>query len=119
MSLASLVKFSKGTSEVASLVMMTTLGIAVIDCMFGILVILGGMVAVYTISKKTLTRAKLAVSQTTMSRYDRRWAKRFLRSCNAIKIKFGANNFFDELTPLRCLDSSLNLTVQVLLLSRG
>ncbi len=114
-----LVKFSNEMSEEVSPIMMLTLGITVIDSMFGILVILGGMVEVFRTSKKKLVVTKVVIAQTNMSRFDRRWAKRFWRSCTIIKIKFGENNFFDELTPLRCLDFSLNLTVQVLLLSRG
>lgn len=119
MSLGLLVKFSNTTSKEVTLLMMATLCISVVDCMFGILVILGGMVAVYSNSKIRLEGTKMVIAQTQLSSYDRRWAKRFWRSCENIKIRFGDNNFFDELTPLRCLDVTSNFTVQVLLLSRG
>lgn len=33
-------------------------------------------------------------------------------------MKFGGNNFVDELTPLNCLSHALQITVQILLLGR-
>jgi len=74
------------------------------------------MVAVHKTSEKMLVEANRLVGSLEMSRYMKLWVKRFWRSCDEVKIRFGDNNFLDTLTPLRCMDTSMNLTVQVLLL---
>lgn len=47
-----------------------------------------------------------------------RWAQRFIKSCQLIKIRFGSLNFIEERTPLNCLDFANNLTVELLLLTK-
>lgn len=50
---------------------------------------------------------------------EKKWVRRFAKSCGIIKIKFGGNNFVDSLTPLRCISHSLQITVQILLLDKN
>lgn len=47
----------------------------------------------------------------------RLWQEKFFISCSVIKVKFGANNFADKLTPLKAANVSLSFTVQLLLLN--
>lgn len=42
--------------------------------------------------------------------------KRFYKSCSYVKVKFGSLNFIERLTPLNCMDTSLALTVNLLLI---
>ncbi len=92
--------------------------LVVAECVFVLLVIFEGMVGVYKESKY-----KLRICKRMMNTYEsvkcRRWIRRYWGSCNVLKIKFGEVNFFEELTPLRCLDLAFNLTVQLILLSRS
>ncbi len=83
-----------------------------------ILVIQGGLVSVYIASKRTILGAK-HLELSIASNKNRKWARKFWRSCEILKAKFGNGNFLEELTPLRCLDFAFGLTVQFLLLSRG
>ncbi len=114
--LALLVGFLSGADKDSNIVMMATFMVTVVDAIICILVILGGIVSVYIKSKVTLQATKRLGFGISCKR-SRNWMRRFFRSCDVIKIKFGDNNFLEELTPFKCLDFSLNLTVQFLLLS--
>ncbi len=116
MSLGLLVKL--GSSLDSGVVIVALLGIVIIDSGFTLLVILGGMVAVHTASEEILAEAK-RLGTANLPRNIKMWTKKFWRSCDKVKIRFGDNNFLDKLTPLRCLDTSLNWTIQVLLLLRS
>ncbi len=80
------------------------------------LFVLGGMMRTYSMSKEVLANLKRLSFE---SRRERVWCRKFLKSCDKLKIAFGDCNFLDELTPLRCLDVSVNLSVLILLLTRG
>ncbi len=90
----------------------------VVECVFVILIVFEGMVGVYKQSKRKLRICKRMVEKYESVK-ERKWLRRYWRSCNILKVKFGDGNFFEELTLLRCLDMSLNLTIQLLLLSRN
>lgn len=81
-----------------------------------LMILLGGMVSVCASSKRVLQEAK-GSTKNCVSRKNQLLVKKLWRSCDKIKIKFGDSNFLEELTPLRCLDFSASMTVQLLLLS--
>ncbi len=86
------------------------------DTVFVIVWILGGLVEVREESERCFMKVRiLEVRQ--MFRVKRSWIRRYLRSCPLLKIRFGEKNFMENYTPLRCLDFSVNLTVQFLLVS--
>lgn len=93
---------------------LATLTLIVVDCTLEILIILGGMSTVYITSRRALvTKPKL------YSCSDARWLRRFLRSCQPLKIRIGSVNFVDELTPLNCFHVSITLGVNIILLERN
>ncbi len=95
-----------------------TLGIAAIDSLVCLLLVVSGMTSVHKKSKKILKSVYILQKQRTiMSKSILMWSRKFWISCDCIKIKFGEMNYLEELTPLKCFDFSLNLTVQILLLS--
>lgn len=98
--------------------MTVTFLLVAVNSTIAILLFLGGMVSVHLESKKKLLNIR-RLELTYYSRAVRRWARRFWRSCEIIKFKFGSNNFIEKQTPLKCLDFAINLTVQFLLLSRN
>lgn len=80
----------------------------------------GGMSGVYKESRRILLTSKCLMViwlETGLPRQVRSWQKRFFNSCTPIKVKFAAENFVEELTPLNAVDFSLGLVVQLLLLS--
>lgn len=91
---------------------------ACLDSLFYELFCLGGMVTVHKKSKIFIRKLKLEACIVSESVGNGRWTRKFARSCAPIKIKFGSNNFIEELTPLKCLTCSLRLTVQILLVAR-
>lgn len=98
--------------------MKSVFGIAAVDAGVTMLVVLGGMVGAYLDSKRMLERIRgMEFNDKRVKLVERRWMKRFLRSCTLIKIKFGGSNFIEELTPVKCLDFAVQMTVQLLLLS--
>ncbi len=112
-----LIKCLNGSGFEASSIIMSTFFTAIEDGVAAILLILGGMVEVHKNCKYFLAKVKYLKYLGT-SRGARIWARRFWRSCEKLKIKFGDFNFVEELTPLRCLDFTANLTVHMLLLAR-
>ncbi len=81
-------------------------------------VLLGGMVSVCGNSKKLLQQAK-CVRGTNGTRKDIKLTERLWQCSDKIRIKFSDSNFLEELTPLRCLDYAVAMTIQFLLLSRN
>lgn len=77
-----------------------------------------GLAQVYRESSKALEDIKLYLAKASQIR-ERRWLKRFVKSCGIIKMKFGGNNFVEELTPLSCISHAIELSVQILLLGRN
>lgn len=93
---------------------LATLMLIAVDCTLEILIILGGMSTVYITSRTALeTKPKLCSSS------DARWLRRFLSSCQPLKIRIGSVNFVDEFTPLNCLHFSITLGVNIILLERN
>lgn len=115
-SLAFLVSSLNGGHSKANILVFTTYGMSICNCTFALVIVLGGMVAVSFESEKYLKDvSKLELRQ--ISREKRLWIRRHWRSCAKVKIYFGANNFLENLTPLRCLDWAVNLAVQILLVA--
>jgi len=83
--------------------------VVVLNAGLGMIVLLGGLVGVHLKSKEVLKKLK------SKQRSQFKWEVRFYKSCQVIKIKLGSNNFLDALTPLNCLDFSVSLTAQLLL----
>lgn len=92
------------------------MGMAFADGVANNMVLLEGMVSMCAYSKIVLERAKY-LTVDFVSRREKLLIKKIWRSCDKIKVKFGDSNFLEELTPLRCLDFSVDMTVQLLLLS--
>lgn len=81
--------------------------------------ILGGLAGLWSDSRVKFER----LDRTNVSRHVRlrrkewKFQQKFWKSCrNLIKVKFGVNNYVEEETPLNCLNCSLSLAVQLLLL---
>lgn len=75
---------------------------------------LGGLAQVY--KESSVTFEKITTTFATQTGRKLKWARRYLRSCAPIKMKFGGNNFVDEVTPLNCISHAIQLSVQILLL---
>lgn len=80
------------------------------------LIVLGGMSQLHQESKKCIMKCSSCPCRKT-SRNEYKWQRNFLASCTLIKANFGEINFVDYLTPLRCIDFSMNLTVSLVLLN--
>lgn len=83
---------------------------------FSIFIILGQMAIVYSTSTATLK--DIDKENITFSFRERKWEKRFYKSCPSLKVVISGRNFVDTFTTLNCLLCSLNLSVNVLLLGR-
>lgn len=112
--LAFLVQTSVSTKNLPFLIV---LAFGCFDCVLFLLLCLGTFAMIYKESRITLEKIRLNAACIT-PRKERRWTRRFLRSCEVLKIKFGGNNFVEELTPLNCLSHALQICVQTLLLRR-
>lgn len=88
-----------------------------VDSVLIILFCLGEMVAVNRRSKAFIQNLKF-YNPSTLGESDRLWTRKFAQACQPIKIKFGANNFIEKLTPLKCLSCAARLTIQILLSER-
>ncbi len=114
--LAILVGFMNGRNGKSNIVLVLTFVVINGEAVIGILVILGGMVLIYMKSKHILKDARRLVVKIENKR-DRKWLRKFFRSCAIFRVKFGSSNFLEELTPFRCIDFAFNLTIQFVLLS--
>ncbi|CAL8127509.1 unnamed protein product [Orchesella dallaii] len=52
---------------------------------------------------------------TTKMGREKKWWIRFVRSCPEVKIRFGATNYIDQLSPINYMDFNINQTVTVLI----
>lgn len=104
------------TSE--NVALLVTVFAIVLSTMSFMIFCLGGFVDVYKESKISLEIVRSNIWHLSV-RKNREWAMRVLWSCGLIKIKFGGNNFVEELTPLNCLSFATQLAVQLLLLKRS
>lgn len=110
--LALLIRFTSGPGN-TSLIMIT--GTTCVETGVFLIFSLHGMAEINHHSKSNLQRLKGRLFLIT-GRENRRWTQRFIKSCAAIKIKFGGNNFVERLTPLNCISHALQISVQILLL---
>ncbi|CAL8146979.1 unnamed protein product [Orchesella dallaii] len=92
--------------------------IMVVNGTFSLIVLLGGMVGVYMESKRVFQALRRNLSVCITEKYKRKFLFRFYKSCRFIRINFGSINFVDTLTPLNFVDFSVNLAVQVLLITK-
>ncbi|CAL8121578.1 unnamed protein product [Orchesella dallaii] len=91
------------------------------SCFFLIIIMGGGMIAVYSTSKTLFELIKRKQSCTgrflnATQRLEKRWLTKFCRSCTPLRVKLGESNFLEELTPLNCINTAVDLTVNMLLL---
>ncbi len=90
--------------------------ITLVNCWLAILLIEGQMAMVYGKSCRMIEIMKeKANSQTTM--FLQILNRKFYKSCQPLKIVMGSANIIDSSTLLHCLEHSLNLSLQVLLLT--
>ncbi len=118
MNLGLLVASFNGSLEEANVFLMGSFLMVTVNGTICILVVFGGMAAVYAESKHLIADEK-RLELTFKSRMNKRWCRMYWRSCSTIQFKFGNSNFLEEHTPLKCFDCVLNLTVQTLILSRN
>ncbi len=111
-----LIKSLNGSILEVSYIIMSTSILAVLNSGAAMLLVLSAFVSVHKKSKQLLQDVK-GLECLETSRASRRWARKYWRSCEKIKIKFGDYNFVEELTPIRCLDFTANITVQMLILA--
>jgi len=92
-----------------------------VNCIVIITTVFGGFADVCSKSKtylRQLKRNSMKMSWVggNWGKWTTKWYGRFWKSCSFIRIRFGAANFVEPNTPLRCLDCAVNLTVNLLLL---
>ncbi len=104
----------KGSNS--DMLFVATLFLLLADCCLVVLVILGQMAIMHSRSRTILDTMKRRTT-VFLSALDRKWEQRFYRSCSYLKFMIGSVNFVDELTPLNCLQFSVTLSVNVLLLT--
>lgn len=92
-------------------------GLVCVDTAVFILLCLGTFADVYKESKLALQNLRSFFPKIA-TRKERKWSARFFMSCGVIKMKFGGNNFVEQLTPLNCLNHGLQIAVQITLLWR-
>lgn len=92
--------------------------IIVVTATSSLLFCVGGFSEVHQESRLSFENISRRISKLRI-RKERKWAERFVKSCGLIKIKFGGNNFVEELTPLNCLSHATQLAVQILLYTRS
>lgn len=90
-----------------------------VDGNAAILFLIGGISVLYTASKRIVNKN---LKDTLIIREERRlnmhkYNQKFWMSCQSlIKMQFGLDSFVDELTPIRCVNFSISLAVQLILL---
>ncbi|CAL8126948.1 unnamed protein product [Orchesella dallaii] len=121
LSITVLVQTELSSKSVLAFVFFSWLGLESI--LFFTVGIGGPMVSMHVDSKQLLANFKRQHGNvqksigSTEQRLSKIWINKFYRSCSPIKIKLGESNFLEELTPLRCVDCSFDMTIQFLLLT--
>lgn len=82
------------------------------------MIFLKGLESVCANSKNVIKYAK-CFKDKCFSRKDKLSVKKLFSSCNMLKVKFVNSNFLEELTPLRCFNFAVDMTVQFLIVSRN
>lgn len=70
----------------------------------------------YKLIFRELKRHEIKLLETGVFRRLKAWRAGFVKSCSPIQVKFGLNNFVEELTPLNAVNYALSLAVNMLLL---
>lgn len=113
--LAAMVNVPATVENIPILVLM---GAGSVDGALVLLCGLHGFADVHEQSREIKHAVKIHVS-TLKNRQHRKWTDQFVKSCGAIKLKFGGNNFVDKLTPLNCISHALQISAQIMLLVRS
>lgn len=93
-----------------------TLLLLTVDSLMGMMMILGQMALVNQKTDGLLSSMRQKQYSTEIPIRERKWERRFYRSCLPLKIMVSSVSFVDKLTPLNCLDLSLDIAVNLLLL---
>ncbi len=94
-----------------------TLLLVTIDCLLGILILLGQMGMIYQKSKTLLRKMLWNHYSFRIPLRDGKWENRFYKSCSPLKTMINSVNFVDELTPLKLLEFAMVSTANLLMLS--
>lgn len=105
-----LVTFIKGSNT--DVIFVAALLVIMMDCFLAILCIQGQMASVYTKSRSIIENLSWKQSRGE-TKFSLMLEHRFYKSCLPLKIMMGSDNFIESLTPLNCLEHSLNLSVNV------
>lgn len=117
MSLALLIRTGKSNFDQGNIAFLLILAVTAVDCLLLLVALTSGMVKVFAESANLHINVERLYLGNVLLKRDKKWMEKFWNSCDKIKIKFGDNNYLEEVTPLKCLDCSLQFTMQVLLLS--
>lgn len=101
------------SSDDSSPITIAIFAVASIDAGAALLIVFGGIVGVYVESERVRGMELHFLPYNTKGR---KLMKKFWKSCQLIKIKFGASHFVEQVTPLLCMDFAISLAVQMLLL---
>lgn len=121
--LALLVTCLRGNQQKGVILAIVTYTLAISNGSFIIIFVLSDMVTVRLKSERYLMKVRTS-RLNYICRTKIRWIRRFWSSGVKIKIEFGANNFLENLTPLKCFDFAANfqffvvrskMTLQILL----
>lgn len=94
--------------------MLAALIICVADCMILLIGLTSGMVRVYKESGYLQEKIK-RVEENRRIFCNGKLHRKYWASCQKVKLKLGVSNCLEELTPLKCVDKALQLTVNLLL----
>lgn len=97
---------------------LVVMGMACVDAALVLICGLHGLADVHEKSKK-INHAHRLNMPALKSRTERKWTEQFIKSCGAIKLKFGGNNFVEKLTPINCISHAFQIAVQIMLLVRN
>lgn len=84
-------------------------------CVLVLIFLLGGMAELHSESEKFLWSIKHLSKLTKRS--NKRLLKRFRKSCWKITAKFASISYIESLTPLHCIGFSIELTMELLLMT--
>lgn len=101
-----------------NLLVRLVMGIVCIDAALLLIFSLRGLAEVFQVSTRTLEKVKTNFEMLSNMR-KLKYTRLFIKSCAAIKMRFGGNNFAEMLTPLNCISHAVQFSVQILLLERN
>jgi len=91
------------------------------ECVNAFLVIFGGgMVPIHLMSREIFVKLRSRFANRSgfacANRVERKWFELFCQSCPPLRVRIGESNYVEALTPLRCLECGIQLTVHMLLI---